>query len=353
MRRYSKTSGLSKLSLISFVILFTTIGIFLTVYLYTASSTQASARVVTTVQNPQTTTTQSNYSPSFANVSPGSIVTSSSYSEGGQSTNSSAQLRAQEVSTGVIVPLFTNNSADRVTQINTLIQVKNAYPTVPMVAVYNDYGSVGLYNGSTAAQIKDMQHAGIIVLGYDPTWWATRSISIVEAGMRDSHDEYGVNGIYLDQMPNWNYNGPENQAYYNGSDGMYIPGYFSTLANYARSLGMNLVVANAGTDVPQNFLGCVNSIGTFENKFLPSLNLSGGWNSITGLKAWHAKYNKSNFMFFSYDVPAINASYVLAAAKYVGYMYITNGTDYTDRYSLLSPYLEQLVSILSTQNISG
>ena len=359
MRVHPRSRGISNLSLALFTIALVTVTLVLAVFLFDASNILAAKSAGTTTE-PLLNAPTSPYSNS-SSTSPLSSVTteetfvntSSQSSTSGQDTILGPQVGTGEVSTGVIVPLFTNDSAARVAQINTLIEIKNAYPTVPMLAVYNDYGGVGEYNASTAAQIKSMQQAGIVVLGYDPTWWATREISIVEAGMRDFYSHYRVNGIYLDQMPNWNYNGPQNQAYYNGSDGIYIPGYFTTLASYARSLGMNTVVANAGTDVPANFLGSVNTIGTFENKFLPSLNLSGGWNSIVGLRAWHTHYNKSNFMFFSYDVPSIDPQYVLAAAKYVGYMYITNGTDYTDRYSSLSPYLEQLVSILASEKTSS
>jgi hypothetical protein len=218
-----------------------------------------------------------------------------------------------------------------------------------MLVVLEEEGGPGNYYSTTmASQIKSMQAVGITVLGYDPTWWAQRNITAVEQFMLTWHDWYGVNGTYLDQMPNWNYNGPNGTAYYAGQNGEYIPSYFATLTAYARSLGMTKVLANAGADVPTDFIGSVDTIGTFENSFLPSLDLSAGWTSIAGLNAWHTGYNKSNFMFFSYNVPSLNPQYVLTAAKYVGYLYITNETNETDPYSGLSPYLSQLMSILAS-----
>lgn len=263
--------------------------------------------------------------------------------------NSSSSYSAitNDASTGVIVPLFTNDTSERASEIEQLIQIKLAYPGVPVLVVYDDHGGPGNYSTDAQQEITRMLNAGIMVLGYVPTWWGERNISAVESAINNFRTWYGVNGIYLDQMPNWDYNAPNGSWYYSGPGGEFIPNYFSNLTEYAKSIGIGKVVANAGADVPQDFLGSVDTIGTFENPFLPSLNLTGGWLSIAGLNGWHAQYSKTNFMFFSYDVPSINSSYVLSASKYVGYMYITSGNQTDDRYSQLSPYLTQLVTILA------
>jgi hypothetical protein len=253
-------------------------------------------------------------------------------------------------STGVIIPLFTNDSSQRSAEINEVIQLQVSHPTVPMLLVFDDNGGPGVsYNATLASQMKAMQSAGITVLGYDPTWWGTREVSEVEGTMQTFKQWYSVNGIYLDQMPNWNYNGPNDSAYYTGPGGEYIPGYFATLSQYGRSLGLTKIVANAGSDVPTDFIGSVSTIGIFENPYLPSLSPNASWNSLVGLNGWHTKYNKSNFMFFSYNISSVNTQYILAAAKYVGYMYITNGSSQADnRYSTLSPFLGQIVSVLAS-----
>ena len=253
----------------------------------------------------------------------------------------------RQASTGVLVPLFTNVTSEQTAQITKLIQIRLSHPTVPMLVVFDEKGGPGNYSTSTATEIRNMQSAGIAVLGYDPTWWGMRNITVVEQVMLTFHSWYGVNGIFLDQMPNWNYNGPNGTWHYTGPNGEFIPGYFSTLTNYGKSLGLTKIMANAGADVPLDFIGSVDTIGTFENPYLPSLSLTAGWISIAGLGAWHTSYNKTNFMFFSYNVTSLDPQYVLAAAKYVGYMYITNGTQANDRYGNLSPYLEQLVSLLA------
>jgi hypothetical protein len=234
------------------------------------------------------------------------------------------------------------------TMVNEIIQAKLAYPVVPIIAVINPEGGPGSWiDPSLTAEVKSMQSAGITVLGYVTTSWGTRSTSSIEADMLTYHNWYGVNGIYLDEMPNWNYNSPSGAFYYQGPDGEFIPAYFATLTAYAKSLGMTKVTGNSGADVPPDFIGCVDTIGIFENGFLPSLSLTAGWNSLAGLGAWHTSYDKSNFMFFSYNVGSLDPEYLLGAARYVGYLYITNGSG-GQPYSALSPYFDQLVSLLAS-----
>jgi spherulation-specific family 4 protein len=253
-------------------------------------------------------------------------------------------------STGVIVPLFTEDSGARLSEVNEIIQVKLAYPAVPMIVIINPDGGPGYLADSTIrAEVMDMQAAGIVVIGYVPTGWASGSISSVESEMLTYLSWYGVNGIYLDQMPNWNYNSPSGSWYYGGPDGEFVPAYFATLDQYGKSIGMTEVMANSGADVPTDFIGSADTIGTFENGYLPSLSLTAGWNSIAGVGGWHTGYNKSNFMFFSYAVPSLDPMYVLAASDYVGYLYITNGTG-SQPYNALSPYLDQIASLLASKD---
>ncbi|MDG6926532.1 MAG: hypothetical protein JRN09_08255 [Nitrososphaerota archaeon] len=252
--------------------------------------------------------------------------------------------------TGLIIPLFTEDSSERLSEVNEIVQVKLAYPVVPMIVVLNPDGGPGYWADPTiAGEVKSMQMAGIVVIGYVPTGWASATISSLEAEMLAYHSWYGVNGTYLDQMPNWNYNSPAGTWYYGGPDGEFIPSYFATLNQYDQSIGMTEVLANSGADVPSDFIGSVNVIGTFENAYLPSLSLTAGWDSIAGVGAWHTGYTKSNFMFFSYAVPSLDPAYLLAVSGYVGYLYITNGTG-TQPYTQLSPYLDQMASLLASTN---
>ena len=251
--------------------------------------------------------------------------------------------------TGIIVPLFTENSAALSSEVNEVVQAKLAHTVVPIIVIINPAGGPGdSYNPSIAVEVESMQAAGITVIGYVPTGWGEASISSIEVEMLTYLSWYGVNGTYLDQMPNWNYNSPNGAWYYTGPNGEFIPAYFATLNQYGKSIGMTEVVANSGADVPVDFIGSVDAIGTFENAYLPSLSLTAGWTSIAGVGGWHTGYSKSNFMFFSYAVPSLASAYVLAASGYMGYMYITNGTG-TAPYSTLSPYFDQMVSLLASK----
>jgi hypothetical protein len=267
----------------------------------------------------------------------------------GATTPSTASGALAPLGTGVIVPLFTENSGARLSDVNEIIQTKLAYPVVPIVVVFNPEGGPGSsYDPGIATEVRNMQSAGITVVGYVPTGWGEDSISSVESAMLVYLNWYGVSGIYLDQMPNWNYNSPSGTWYYSGPDGEFIPAYFAALSQYGKSIGMTDVMANSGADVPTDFIGSVNTIGIFENSYLPSLSLSAGWTSIAGLGGWHASYTKSNFMFFSYGVPSLDPSYLLSVSDYVGYLYITNGTG-TQPYNALSPYFDQMVSLLASK----
>ncbi|HVB12635.1 MAG TPA: spherulation-specific family 4 protein [Nitrososphaerales archaeon] len=260
-------------------------------------------------------------------------------------SQTSTQNIAQQPRTGVIVPIFADYSESQLSQVNEVIQTKLAYPSVPMIAVMNPSGGPGISNNpNILAEVKNMQTANVTVLGYVPTIWGTRNITSVEADILTFHDWYQVNGTYLDQMPNWEYNGPQGQWYYPGPGGTYIPSYFSTLTNYAKSLGMTFVFGNSGADVPQNFIGTVTTIGIFENAFAPSFF---GDPSLTGIGGWHLNQNKSNFAFFSYGLSSLNPYYVAGASDYVSYMFLTNGT-FGDSYVVLPPYFNQMVSTLAS-----
>lgn len=299
----------------------------------TASSSSVSACACPSQATSYTTTS------SIDSQATSSVTSSSSNSQ------TSTKNIAQQPRTGVIVPIFADFSESQLSQVNEVIQTKLAYPSVPMIAVMNPSGGPGISNNpNLLSEVKNMQSANVTVLGYVPTIWGTSNIASVEADIQIYYDWYQVNGIYLDQMPNWEYNGPQGQWYYPGPDGAYIPAYFSTLTDYTKSLGMTFVFGDSGADVPQNFIGTVTTIGIFENAFAPSFF---GDPSLTGIGGWHLNQNKSNFAFFSYDLPSLNPFYVVGASDYVSYMFLTNGT-FGDSYIVLPPYFNQMVATLAS-----
>jgi hypothetical protein len=192
-----------------------------------------------------------------------------------------------------------------------------------------------------------MQALQIGVFEYIPTNWANTSISAIEAAIYKCNSFYHPDGVLLDQIPNWEYNGPQGQHYYSGANGTSIPAYLSNITSYAKSLGL-IVFAEAGTDVPENFIGTVDVLGIFENAFLPPFfSSTPDFMTLSGNYQWHLNYSKSLFFFTSYNITSFNPYYVVSASDYVGYLYLTNGES-PQPYGTLPPYFDQLVSTVAS-----
>ena len=218
--------------------------------------------------------------------------------------------------TGMIVPLYSYPGSDW----SNLIWAKQANPNVPMVAVVNPADGPGYFiDPNFVAGIDRLESAGVVVLGYVWTDYATRSISSAEQDIATYKSWYGVDGVYLDQMSN-------------------VPGqesYYSALTAYAKSLGMTMVIGNPGTSVPASYIGTVTSMVVYENSGAPSTS------SLSQLAA----YGKGNFAVVAYGVPDVNTAYLDTAANYVGYIYLTNGV-FPNPYAPESSYLGNLATAL-------
>lgn len=241
-------------------------------------------------------------------------------------TTSTSVSPVAQLSTGVIVPMFTNYT---LTEVSELIQTKEANPSVPFLVVANpDDGPGTSENASYGAGLTQLESAGITVIGYVPTDWGNASVQTVESGISNFYNWYHPDGIYLDQMYNLEYS----------TDGTFIPTFYSTLTTYIKSLGMTEIFGNSGTDVPYYLIGTVSTIGFFENSYEPPLSIIGHWNGT---------YAKSNFAFFAYDVASLNPYYIAAASDDVAYLFLTSN-EHPHPYNSLPSYFGQLVSDLGS-----
>jgi Spherulation-specific family 4 len=232
----------------------------------------------------------------------------------------SGATQAAQGNTGLIVPLYGYPSPVW----NSLIQAKAANPSVPVVAVINPDGGPGWsLDQNFVTGIRNLQAAGIIVLGYVWTDYGSRPLNETEADIHTYWSWYGVNGTYLDQMASWT--GEE--------------AYYSAANVYAKSLGMTLTVGNAGTDVAQSYIGTVDVIIVYESPGLPSISSIGGW---------HADYPKSDFGMIAYGVGTVNNSYIADAAYYLGYLYITDAGSFGSQYFPLPSYLSTETEVLAS-----
>jgi hypothetical protein len=225
---------------------------------------------------------------------------------------------ATQSSTSLIVPLYGYPSATW----TTLAQQKLANPSVPVVAVINPSNGPGTaQDPNFVSGIHTLKSAGITVIGYADTSYAGSPLSTVESAILGYKTLYGLGGVYLDEMSN-------------------VPGhesYYSTLTQYADSIGMSLVIGNPGADVPSSYIGTVNAIIIYENSGLPSLSFLAGW---------HTAYSKSNFGVVAYGVSSISPSYIASASNDVGYIYVTGGT-MPNPYAALPSYLSSLLGDLA------
>ncbi|MDA4134058.1 MAG: spherulation-specific family 4 protein [Thaumarchaeota archaeon] len=222
-----------------------------------------------------------------------------------------------QTATGLIVPLYSYPGSDW----SNLVWAKQVNPNVPMVAIVNPSDGPGWYKDPNyVSGIDSLQSAGITVVGYVWTDYGARSVASAEADIAAYRDWYGVNGVYLDQMSN-------------------VPGYewyYSTLNSYAKSIGMTLVVGNPGASVPSSYIGTVDTMVIYESPGAPSL----------ASLAAYAGAGKSNFAMVAYDVQSLDVAYAQAAAKDLGYIYLTNGV-WPNPYSPESSYLDGLAATLA------
>jgi len=223
-----------------------------------------------------------------------------------------------EKKTGVIVPLYNDPPS---TDWNTLIDVRNGHPQVPMIVIINPYNGPGIFkNDNYTTLMQKLKSAGIVVLGYVSTRDGNRNISAALEDVNKYKIWYNVNGILFDEMPTAS--GKEE--------------YYKSLNDFTKSQGLTFTVGNPGTAVAESYVGILDNIIIYEKAGLPDLQ---------SLEGWHLKYNKKNFSITAYNVASLDQSYVINATKYVGYMYITN-RNLPNPWDSLPSYFNDLVTKL-------
>src|SRR3989475_987234 len=201
-------------------------------------------------------------------------------------------------STGIIVPLYSYPGS----YWNQVIQAKNGHPSVPIIAIINPNSGPGTASDSNyVTGIKNLQAAGITVLGYVYTSYAARSISTAESDVSSYKNLYNVNGIMFDEMSN--VAGNEN--------------YYSTLTQYVKSHGMTMTVGNPGTSTRASYIGTVDNITVYESSGAPSA-------STLATRTFYPTYPSSDFSSVSYGVSTLDTTAETNDSPYVSYLYITN-----------------------------
>src|SRR5437773_10500514 len=214
----------------------------------------------------------------------------------------SASSRARFAATsnsGIVMPLYTYPTDGSWA---ASLQAKKAHPNVPIIAIINPSDGPGGASDSNYVQgVKNFQAAGIIVIGYVATGYASHVMSDLDAQISRYKNWYSVNGIFFDEMAN-------NQGNEN---------YYSTLNTYVKSLGMTYTMGNPGTTTLKSYVGTLDSIIIYESAGTPSL-------SYPASATFYPSYSKSNFGFLAYSVPSLDTSFEPSTSTYVQWMYITN-----------------------------
>src|SRR5437870_4437358 len=202
-------------------------------------------------------------------------------------------------SSGVVIPLYTYPTDG---SWSASLQAKKAHPNVPIIAIINPSDGPGGSSDSNYVQgVKNFQAAGIIVIGYVATGYASHGMSDLDAQISRYKNWYSVNGIFFDEMAN-------NQGNEN---------YYSTLNTYVKSLGMTYTMGNPGTTTLKSYVGTLDSIIIYESAGTPSL-------SYPASATFYPSYSKSNFGLLAYSVPSLDTSFETSTSTYVQWMYITN-----------------------------
>ena len=221
------------------------------------------------------------------------------------------------VTTGIIVPLYSYPGAGWA----TLVEAKTAHPHLPMIAIINPSSGPGLSRDSKYADgIKNLQGAGIAVLGYISTAYSARPEASIIADTDAYERMYPVEGIFFDEMSN-------------------VPGRaadYSALVEHARSIGFSLTVGNPGASISPLLTSGMDCLVVYENAGLPS---------IPTLTSRTDGLSRGQSAFISYSTTLPGASYLSSASQRVAYVYATDRS-MPNPYSMLPSYLMALLDAL-------
>lgn len=231
--------------------------------------------------------------------------------------------------TGVFVPLYVYPSPGNMAHYNTIIKAKLAHPSVPIVVAINPAGGPGNTTDNNYANAVDsLQDAGVVVIGYVPTTYGSRDINAVKSDIDDFVSWYNIDGIHIDEV----------------SNDVGYESYYTELTAYGKSHGLKIMIGNAGTDVPQSYVGTVDSIGITEGPgYAPMAWLQ--YCVLCTTSGWHYNFDKNEFWMQRYNVEKLDTQYALEASKWVGMMYFTDGVSPV-RWDHVPPYFDTLVATL-------
>lgn len=222
------------------------------------------------------------------------------------------------VNVGTIFPFYIYPTQEA---IQPLIYTAQQYPNVPIWAIMNPATGPGtsidpIYTNA----VTQLRANGIGLYGYVNTDYGNRPKAQVKSDIQKWVNWYKPDGIFLDLMS-------VNHAYY------------SSITAYAKSLGIQIVDANPGTNINQSAGKDADIVTIFENNYLPT--------PLTQFKNWYNNYPRSNLSLIAYNIPTLPTSFITSAAPYFGWIFITD-INHADPYDAYPTYFNSFIQLLST-----
>src|SRR5256712_239195 len=226
--------------------------------------------------------------------------------------------------TGIYYPLYSLSELPQV-----LAAIK-AFPNVPFNVNINPASGPGSGpSTSWTNAITQLKNAGAVVTGYVPTAYGTgRTIANVE-GMISSYNQFYpgmLDGIMFDEV----------------SGSCTQTAFYTTISNYARSLGYNYIRANPGASICQTDVPLFNHIAIFESSGYPS-------ESTLSSRTYYPQYSKDVVGFGAtiHSTSTYDPTWLHMATKYLKWVYITDQTE-PNPYAVFPSYFNQYLTDLSS-----
>lgn len=197
---------------------------------------------------------------------------------------------------GIMVPLYTYPGGTW----DTIIETKNDYPGVPIVAIVNPAsGPGGSQDSNYVSGIEELKDTGVIVLGYVSTAYTGRSLDAVRGDIDKWKSWYDVDGIFFDEQTNW-------------AGGEW---YYTQAGDYAESKGLDFTVGNPGANSIPSYLSTVDVVLIYESPGLPNLsNYDDTWQP----------YDNDQLGMIPFSVGSLPAGWLEDATEFIGWVYVTS-----------------------------
>jgi poly(beta-D-mannuronate) lyase len=181
---------------------------------------------------------------------------------------------------GTIVPFYIYPGSEW----TSLANIARQYPRVRFIAIINPNSGPGSSQDQNyVTGIRNLQSAGIMVLGYVATGYTAKAQSTVQTEVDRYINWYDVDGIFWDE-----------QANDTGS-----VSYYASITNYVKTTrGLSYVSSNPGAGVPEAFFSgtSIDSFHIYENSGLPSV--------ATLNQSWFVNYPRKRRAVIPYGVSA-------------------------------------------------